>query len=91
MKNKNNIDNNGDRQAVVQSWLDEKGLTRRSLSKWIGIDPSLMTYILSGKRNCTARVRSALESVGFPLETIPPAVFRRKANLKSEKTGVDQR
>lgn len=57
----------------MQQWLDTHGLTRRALSKWIGVDPSLLTYVVQGKRNCTPAMRRNLESVGFPLEILPDA------------------
>ncbi len=66
-----------DRQAQLQQWLDTNNLTRRSLSRWIGIDPSLLTLIVQGKRNCTPPVRRSLESVGFPLEILPTEVPRK--------------
>ena len=66
-----------DRQGILQEWLDTHGLTRRSLSRWIGIDPSLLTLMLQGKRNCTPVTRKHLESVGFPMEVLPEQTSRK--------------
>lgn len=82
MKTNHVTNSDNSRQAVLQSWLDENSLTRRSLSRWIGIDPSYLTHILAGKRNCTRRIRADLESVGFPLHLIPAPRYRRKANTQ---------
>ena len=68
------IDNNQQlkkRQAIVQAWLDENGLTRRSLAKWLGFDASLLTHIIKGTRNCTQKKRAELETLGFPTEILP--------------------
>ncbi len=78
-----------DRQAVLQSWLDENRLTRRSLSRWIGIDPSYLTHILAGKRNCTRTIRVNLESVGFPMELVPKPVYRQKSKLITTEEATD--
>lgn len=71
-----------DRQETLQQWLDTNGLTRRSLSRWIGIDPSLLTLMLQGKRNCTPRNRASLESVGFPMEMLPQSSRKPRATTK---------
>lgn len=83
--NDQTTNNIAERQAVLQSWLDENTLTRRSLSRWIGIDPSYLTHILAGKRNCTRKIRADLESLGFPMELVPDPKYRRKSQSQPEK------
>jgi predicted transcriptional regulator len=72
------------RQKKLQAWLDEQGLTRRALARWINIDPSLLTHVMAGKRNCTEPVYRNLESVGFPLEIIPRADFKTATHKKEQ-------
>ena len=75
------IDNNQQlkkRQATIQAWLDENGLTRRSLARWLGFDASLLTHIIKGSRNCTQRMRFDLETLGFPTEVLPEPKPRLK-------------
>ena len=82
MKNNNSGPLQSECQQVIQEWLDANGLTRRTLGKWLGFDPSLLTHIINRKRNATARVRAGLESVGFPLDALPEPIPRRKRGRK---------
>lgn len=68
------------RQVRINVWLAERGMTRSSLAKAIGVDRSLITLIINGGRNCTEPVRAKLEALGFPLDVLPEPKSRSKSD-----------
>lgn len=83
MKELDNIQKLRKRQAVIQEWLDENRLTRRTLARWLGFDASLLTHIIKGTRNCTQRMRAELETIGFPTEILPENKTRAPRGAKT--------
>ena len=59
-----------DRSAALNAWLIYHNLSKRELSRRLGVGPSAVTRFISGQRR-SPRLRAALELLGIPATLLP--------------------